>query len=227
MSRLTRFGFEVAARTRLRKYLYYRYRYEFSPRQLGFLVECLTRTASVPGTILEIGCAYGHTTAYLNRHLDDTADRRPYVCLDTFEGFTASDTAYEEGLRGKGKDLFRGRFADASLTTFERTMANNGITRVTPVKADIGSWTPPPGTKVSFCLVDVDLYQPVAAALEKVVPLVEPGGIVVVDDCQEHDLWDGALQAYMEHMAREGLPARIEAGKLGLIEVPGAGQTAP
>jgi O-methyltransferase len=219
MGWLTRAGFEAAAHTRLRKYLYYRYDYSFSPRQLGFLVECLDRTSTVPGTILEIGCAYGHTTAFLNKHLDVVGDERDYVCVDTFEGFTSSDTVFEEGERGKRRGEYRNRFADASLRSFQRTMANNGITRVTPVKADIGTWTADVATGVSFCLVDVDLYRPVEASLNKIVPLVAPGGIVVVDDCQEHPLWDGALQAYVEFTAREGIPRKIVEGKFGVIEI--------
>ena len=72
---------------------------------------------------------------------------------------------------------------------------------------------------VSFCLVDVDLYKPVLAALRKVVPLVRPGGIVVVDECNSRNLWDGALEAYKEFTAAEGLPPKIIGAWLGLIEI--------
>lgn len=221
MGRLTRVGFEVAAQTRLRKYLYYRYNYSFSPAQLCFLVECLNRTSSVPGTILEVGCAYGHTTAFLNKHLDAMGDDRQYVCVDTFRGFTRSDTTFEEENRGKASGQFQRSFADASLRAFRRTMANNSITRVRSVKADVCSWRPDVVPRVSFCLVDVDLYRPVEASLKKIVPLVQPGGIVVIDDCQEHPLWDGALQAYLEFTEREGIPRSIQHGQFGVIEMPG------
>jgi len=36
----------------------------------------------------------------------------------------------------------------------------------------------------------------VKAALELITPRLSPGGAIVVDDCQPHPLWDGALQAY-------------------------------
>lgn len=217
MGTLTRVGFDLAARTRLRRYLYYRYSYEFTPRQLAVLTECLTRTAHVAGTIMEIGCAYGHTTAFLNRHLDAVDDQRPYVCIDTFEGFTPNDVAFEQQARGKAPGEFNGRFADVSLRGFQRTMANNDITRVSAIKADIGSWFPAADLKVSFCLIDVDLFKPVEAALQKIAPLLQSGGIIVIDDCQDHPLWDGALQAYTEHVTRQGLPSVILEGKLGII----------
>ncbi|MEO5679860.1 MAG: class I SAM-dependent methyltransferase [Acidimicrobiales bacterium] len=218
MGRFTRFGFEVASHTRLRKYLYYKYDYSFTPAQLCFLVGCLQRTASVRGPILEVGCAYGHTTAFLNKHLEAVDDPRQYVCVDTFGGFTASDTK-AEATRGKSLDSFEGRYEDASLRFFERTMANSGVTRVRAVKADIVSWVPDISEKLSFCLIDVDLYQPVKAALKKLVPLMQPGGIIVVDDCKEHPLWDGALQAYQEFVEGEGRLPLIFEGQLGLIEI--------
>ena len=43
---------------------------------------------------------------------------------------------------------------------------------------------------VAFALVDVDLYRPVANSLRALLPVMEPGGIIVVDDTQ---LWTGAV----------------------------------
>jgi SAM-dependent methyltransferase len=219
MGKLSKAGFELAARTRLRKYLYYRYMYSFNPRELGFLVECLDRTANLPCPILEVGCAYGHTTVFLNKHLAAVGDRRQYICVDTFAGFTVGDVKYEEQERGKLAECYRHSYHDADLKTFQRTLANNEITSVITIKCDVAAWEPDLPSGVSFCLVDVDLYKPVLASLRKILPLVRHGGIVVVDDCNDHYLWDGALQAYNEFTAAEGLPQRIIGGKLGLIEV--------
>lgn len=85
----------IAFRTGLHRMLFYRYDYMFRPRELALLVSSLTETHGQPGPILEIGCAAGHTTVYLNKHLDDLADLRDYVCLDTFAGFTDADIAVE------------------------------------------------------------------------------------------------------------------------------------
>jgi O-methyltransferase len=219
VGRLTRAGFELAARTRLRKYLYYRYVYSFDPRELAFLIHCLDQTADLTSPILEVGCAFGHTTVFLNKHLAAVGNRRPYVCIDTFAGFTNDDARYEEQARGKSADWYRQSYHDASLTTFQRTLANNGITSVIAIKSDVAAWQPDLPSGVSFCLIDVDLYRPVLAALQKVVPLVQSGGLVVVDDCNDHRLWDGALQAYNEFTAAQGLPQTIIGGRLGLIEV--------
>lgn len=101
----------IAYRTGLHRFLFYRFDYMFRPRELCLLVSTLTRTHGLQGPILEIGCAAGHTTVFLNKHLDDLGDSRAYVCIDTFAGFTAQDIAVE---RDRGKDpslyahLFRG-----------------------------------------------------------------------------------------------------------------------
>jgi len=215
--RLRRLAFELASLTRLRKYLYHRYDYSFSPSQLCFLIECLRRTVDTAGAVVEIGCAYGQTTVFLEKHLRATGDPRDFVCIDTFEGFTAEDTAFEEGVRGKVSAGYDGRYADASLRSFRRTLANNGVTRVRPVQADIKSFDMAAVGPISFCLIDVDLYLPVKAALEKVVPLMGAGGIVVVDDCQEHPLWDGALQAYEEYTSSRGIEPEIVEDQFGII----------
>lgn len=216
---LRQLGFRLAAATRLRKYLYYRYQYSFNPAQLCFLVDCLNRTAASDGSIVEIGCAFGHTTVFLDQHLRSRGDSREYVCIDTFTGFTPDDLAFEESARGKRSQWYSASYSDASREHFERTLENNGVTRVRTVQADINAYDLRVVGPVSFCLIDVDLYLPVTSALEKVMGLMSPGGIVVVDDCQEHPLWDGALQAYEEFTAKADIAPRIVEGQFGLIQV--------
>lgn len=43
------------------------------------------------------------------------------------------------------------------------------------------------------------------------------GGIVVVDDCEQGRLWDGALQAYEEFVGERGIAGEVVAGKLGVL----------
>ena len=73
---------------------------------------------------------------------------------------------------------------------------------------------------IAFCLIDVDLYQPVRAALERVLPRLDPGGIVIVDDAQPDTLYDGAYQAYREVVKGTERPEEILFGKLGVIRAP-------
>lgn len=215
---LRRIGFRLLALTRLRRYLYYRYQYSFTPSQLCFLIECLDRTSEVEGAVVEIGCAFGHTTVFLDKHLSSRGDQRNYVCIDTFSGFTDDDVAFEREARGKHSVSYAGCYSDASLQHFQRTLANNGVTRVKPIQADVRTHDLDSLGPISFCLIDVDLYLPVQSALEKVMKLVSPGGIVVVDDCQDHPLWDGAWEAYREFTAQRSITPQIVEGQFGLLE---------
>jgi len=73
----------------------------------------------------------------------------------------------------------------------------------------------------SFVLLDVDLYKPTRKALGELYASMSSGGIIIVDDCDEHDLrWDGADQAYKEFMRSIGQPPRIEHQKLGVVHKP-------
>lgn len=213
---------DLRFKTPLRKLspAFHSYGYMFTPAQLAFLVGCLDETRDVPGVVLEVGCALGKTTLYLDYHMTDTKDARRYVCVDTFSGFVPDDVEVEVGKRNKARELLDG-FRVNKKEWFDQNLADNGVTRVTTFESDIkrfdlAAYAP----KISFCLLDVDLYQPIQVGLEMIMPLVAPGGIVVVDDCKPNNTFDGALQAYVEYVEKHGLPKEIAHGKLGVIRAP-------
>jgi O-methyltransferase len=201
------------------RYFAHRFAYNFSPRQLCFLAGCIDRTAEVPGAVVEIGCFVGHTTIWLNKHMDAEKIEKPYYALDTFAGFVPSQVEHELEHRGKSgfRAVMRHGFSVNSKFMFDRQLRWNGITRVTSIEADAAKFDYTSIGAISFALVDVDLYVPVKAALEKVYPLVQRGGIIVIDDCAPDNVYDGALQAYEEFTGERGLPRTYEHRKLGVI----------
>ena len=98
-------------------------------------------------------------------------------------------------------------------------MANNRVTRVKSIQADVSSFDFGPYEKISFCLIDVDLTRPVRKALEEVYSRMAPGGIIVVDDCAPNKKYDGAFEAYTEFVRQVGLEPDIHHGKLGVIRI--------
>jgi O-methyltransferase len=213
---------DVRLRTPLRRFspAFFRYEFMFNPAELAFLVRCLDETSGLRGPILEIGCAVGRTTVFLNRHLDDIGDARSYACVDTFSGFTQSDIDFEAERRKKPRTRLDG-FRVNKKEWFDRNLADNGITRVRSFEADVNTFDLRQiAERFSFCLVDVDLYRPVKAALERVYPMMEPGGIIVVDDVKAESLFDGALQAYVEFTHEHGLSDERASKKLGVIRIP-------
>lgn len=214
---MTKILWEVASRTPWRRHLYHRYEYSFTPAQLAVIVRAADDGLRVDGTFLEVGCAYGHTTVLLNKHLDYRGVERRYVCIDTFSGFTAEDARVENEERGKGFDYSR-LYADVTLKTFERNLANNGITRVEAVQADANVFDFDRVRPVAFAMLDVDLYRPMKRSIAEVFDRLAPGGGIVCDDCDPGiPAYDGASQAYLEFTAERGLEPEVLEGKLGIL----------
>jgi hypothetical protein len=212
---------DLAVRSPLRGHVLHAYPYFFTPAMLSGICGAVDRVRDVPGAFLEIGCARGHTTVFLNRHLEDSGhQRRDYVCIDTFAGFVDSDVEYEVDRRGKGEhlDTFQDSFRLNSLAAFEETMRINGCEGVRAIQGDVRTVDLGALGPIAFALIDVDLYLPVRDALDDVVDQMSPGGVVIVDDCVPNVRWDGALEAYREIVAKLGREPDIRHGKLGFIE---------
>ncbi len=202
----------------LSNYFSHEYRYNFTPAQLCFLCECVTRTASLPGPIVEVGCYAGDTTVFLNKHMESCGIRKRYYCIDTFSGFTREDIEHEVSARDKKDAPFDLGFRDNSKRWFDETMLLNRIDHVRSIQADVNAFDFAGIDDISFCLIDVDLYRPVRSALERVYDRVPKGGIIIVDDCISAHLFDGAFQAYAEFVAARNIDRHIISGKLGVIE---------
>jgi O-methyltransferase len=202
--------------TPLFRYFAPRYSSTYVPAHLCQLIHLLDQTASVPGSILEVGCFRGETTIWLNKHLQDKHIERPYYALDTFGGFTGPDLEYEVNKRAK-KLSELSAFASNRKSWFDRTMRLNGINNVISIQADASKFDYSTVGPVAFALVDLDLYLPMKSALNEVFPLLSPGGIVVADDCESNFNYDGANQAFTEFVSSHGLPLRIDLERLGVV----------
>jgi O-methyltransferase len=209
----------LAHRTGLHRVLFYRYDYMMRPRELALLVTLLTETNGLEGPIFEIGCAAGNTTVFLNKHLDDLADSRQYVCLDTFAGFTDADIDVEVQ-RGHRASQYEYVFRAYRKPWFDRTMVNNHVSRVTSIQADVNDFDFSHYRDISFCLIDVDLHRPVSRALREVYPRMAPGGVIVVDDCTPDRKYEGACAAYVEFVEGLGVAVDIRYDKLGIVRIP-------
>ena len=97
------------------------------------------------------------------------------------------------------------------------SLAQAGVPEIELVEGDAALHNYADGDGISFCLVDVDLYQPIKAILPKVYAELSPGGIIVVDDCMPHPDFDGALFAYNEFVEAIGEESEIVCEKLGVI----------
>jgi len=193
------------------------YNYMFTPAQLAFLVRCLDETKALPGPIVEVGCARGQTTLYLNMHLRSAGIQKPYICIDTFRGFRESDIRYEVEVRKKDPGFTWNGFSYNKKRWFDRALKIHGIGHVQSVEADVNTFAFQGMENISFCLVDVDLYLPVKSCLEKLPAKMARGGILVIDDCAPDRVFDGAFQAYQEFMEKHPARSEIICGKLAAL----------
>jgi hypothetical protein len=219
---------ELMLRGYFRKWWYPRYQFQYFPRQLCFLANCIDRTSNVDGAIIEIGCAHGLTTTFLYEYMTDSKIAKEYICIDTFSGFTPDDISVERNQRGKDFE-YEATFKNNNVEWFKEALRWRHITDITVIEGDIcaldRSLLP---EKVAFCLLDVDLYRPVKIGLERIYPRLGQGGIIVVDDCWSKpthlwvdgvsDAYDGATQAYQEFTSELGLPKKFIETKLAIIE---------
>ena len=212
---------DVSLKMGRNRQLFSLYPYMFSPAQLLFLTECINSVDDVPGCFVEVGCAYGATTIFLNKFMNDKGEgaRRDYYALDTFNSFVPEHADYEIRIRGKPTAIKK-RFKENKKAWFENSMEVHDLHRVKAVEGDATKFDFAKVAPIAFCLIDVDLYLPIKDILPKVYSNTAPGGIIVIDDCQADPMWDGALQAYQEFTSAMNLPREFVAGKLGVVRVP-------
>jgi len=184
---------------------------------LAALVRLLDEGLRAPGSILEVGCAHGHTTVLMSKHLEARGEHRRHLCVDTFSGFTLEDAAYEAKHRGKIADYTK-LYADVTMKTFQRNLANNQVTEVQALVADANDFDFDQVAPIAFAFLDVDLYRPMKRAIAETYDRLSPGGVIACDDCTARlDAYDGALQAYEEFVEERGLSSEIVEGSMGVL----------
>ena len=107
------------------------------------------------------------------------------------------------------------------MSLARRVLDLHGAGRVELLQADVCALSADAlPREISVCLIDVDLYAPIMASLDKVWPRLQPGGFVLVDDCHPsgNDSWQ-AGEAFAEFVAKRGLAHRVEFG-MGIFQVP-------
>ena len=100
-----------------------------------------------------------------------------------------------------------------------RLLDHWGAPEVELVQADIATMASDRlPEQIAVCLIDVDLEIPVYEALDRIVPRLVRGGIVLVDDCPEETTWLGARAGYSRFMAETGRDEGYLMG-MGLVSV--------
>jgi hypothetical protein len=180
------------ARTALAPLLYRYPPFALAPERLYILLHYLIETKNVTGPIVEIGCHLGGTAVIANRLLKGLGVHKPYICIDTFDGFVEGQFETDVALGTPSKDgkLFSGNSKDLVA----KVLRQHDCPDVELIQGDITTLSErllPSGCSLVF--IDVDLTEPTYVSLGRFWPRLSPGGVILVDDCGAQSSWKAGM----------------------------------
>jgi asparagine synthase (glutamine-hydrolysing) len=180
-----------------------------SERKLASLAQACRalEAGGVPGLFIEAGCALGGSSILLARLKQADRPMRVYDVFGMIPAPTGDDppevheryrTIREGQSQGLGGERYYGYEDDlyglvqANLAAFGIDRARQQVELIKGLLQDTMVIDAP----VALAHVDVDWYDPVKTCLERIVPKLSVGGVVVLDDY--HD-WGGCRKAADEY----------------------------
>lgn len=185
------------------------------PERLMMYLNTIIETAAVSGPIVEVGSHLCGTSIFAYRTMRNVGIGKPYICVDTFNGFIAEQFTPDISKGTPAADRFM--FSDNSEYLVRRILRMHECTDIQLLQRDCTRITPadfPDG--ISLCLLDVDVSEAVHKGLKCIWPLINPGGKILVDDCPENTSWK-ALDGFRAFCREIGVPAQTPFG-MGVIE---------
>jgi len=199
--------------------LIYRHRpIGLSAGKLYLYLDAIYRSNQLPGDVVEMGCNVCGTAALGRQMLERLGSPRGYLCVDTFAGFVPEqhDADVKRGNSGERSNAF----AANDIELARKVLTYHRASDVRLLQADVCKLTPDQlPARVSVCLLDVDLYEPTMAGLELVYPRMDPGGFILIDDCDPASPTWRAGVAVLDFGKKHGIESRLEFG-MRVIEIP-------
>jgi hypothetical protein len=182
------------------------------PRRFQEWLNRLAETQNIEGAVLEVGCASGGTASFSRKFMREGRDDRPYICVDTFRGFVKEQ--YAEDVRLGNSWRHYDQFSGSSRRLVRRLLDMHGASDIELIQGDISKMSAADlPQKISCCLLDVDLAVPIYDGLRLVWPILQPGGVICVDDCYEENSGDWqALKGLKKFCDESGVPASYAYG---------------
>jgi O-methyltransferase len=153
-----------------------------APERLMLWQQTLIETADVDGDVVEVGCYLGGTAAVAARMMRNLGNRKPYRVYDTFSGFIRDQWSIDsaKGVSSKVRDDFSSNSPELTRWVLDKHGGKDVSIHQGDIAALPESDLP---TKVSACLLDVDLSEPIYLGLTRLYPRLQAGGTILVDDC--------------------------------------------
>lgn len=170
------------------------------------ICEALDITRDLEGDYLEIGVYKGGSALTALNFIDEMSaaglvKHRHCWFLDTFDGFTYEDA--QDGFDPLWKNTHRLQGASAAMTQVQEILSKTS-NPFTVVQNNVCRENLPSGIgSLVVANIDVDMYEPTLAALQKVSPKMVPGGIIMCEDPPSTPSLYGALLAMEEFLDSE------------------------
>jgi len=164
------------------------------------------------GAIVEFGCYIGTTSLFIRRLLNSQHDQREFHVYDSFAGLpdkTDEDISrvgeqFKAGALKVSKRQFLHEFQKANL---KPPIIHKGWFK------DVSADDLP--NMIAFAFLDGDFYESIRDSLRQVLPRMQRGGVLIIDDYSREAL-PGAAKAVHEHFQPEAI--RIS-HNLGIIRL--------
>lgn len=187
-----------------------------------FILDQFEATLDLAGNVYEFGTWRGATLVLLAAwyRLRRPQGNKIIFGFDSFEGLAAG-TARDGNARGQHTGRYRADegglrevIRDRGLDSYVRLVVGDASSTC---KAHFDEQ---PFNKVSFALLDMDLYEPTKAAIEEVLPNLVPGGKILFDEGTAEE-WEGEQRALSLLVDRAGeLGIRYTLEENGLTRQP-------
>ena len=174
---------------------------QIEPAELAIILEQLEHNIDqdVPGDVVEFGCYVGTTSLFLQRMLIAKKSDKKLFVYDSFDGLPEKT---KEDISPLGTDFRRGELK-TSKAQFIHNFRRAGLPLPKIVKGWFHEVRPEQmPASISFAFLDGDYYKSIRSSLDLVIPLLAPGGVIIVDDYSNSAL-PGAKRAASDTLKTE------------------------
>jgi O-methyltransferase len=133
----------------------------------------------VPGDIVEFGCYTGTTSLFLQRLLIANKSSKKLYVYDSFDGLPDKSKEDQSPL---GVDFKRGELR-STKAEFVHNFRKSGLPLPIIKKAwfhEVEQSEVP--AKIAFAFLDGDYYKSIRSSLNLVLPAIQKGGVIIIDD---------------------------------------------
>jgi len=134
---------------------------------------------SISGAVVEFGCYIGTTSLFIRRLLDAHQDDRAFHVYDSFAGLpekTSADTS-PAGMQFQGGELAVSK--KQFMQEFQKARLRPPVVHKVWFSALSSEDVP---EKIAFAFLDGDFYESIYDSLKLVMPNMQAGGSIVIDD---------------------------------------------